>query len=290
MGAFGYNRGMGGPVITLLTDFGDRGGYPGIMKGVIYARHPAAAIVDLTHHVTPQAIREGAFLLHAAYRYFPPGTIHVAVVDPGVGTDRRAVCLDVPTVGRFLGPNNGIFSYILHAHPELTAREIANPAYLRRPVSPTFHGRDIFAPAAAALAAGAPLEAIGPPLDPAGLVRLPALWPEWEEDPARAGGRRLRGEVVHIDSFGNLVTTIPQGRFATLPAAQLANARVRTSPAIHECRGIAATYGRSAPGTVIALFGNSGFLEIARVNGRADEYARGERVPLGLAVEVRLDP
>ena len=149
-------------VITLTTDFGARDGYVGAMKGVIYGLQPAALIVDVTHEVSPQRIREGAFLLHTAYPSFPPGTIHVAVVDPGVGTARRGICLDVPGVGRFVGPDNGLFSYVLDAHPARRAREIANPAYLRHPVSSTFHGRDVFAPVAAHLSRGEPFEAVGP--------------------------------------------------------------------------------------------------------------------------------
>ena len=238
-------------------------------------------VVDLTHQVTPQAIREGAFLLGIAHRPFPPGTTHLAVVDPGVGTARRALCLDVPAVGRFVGPDNGLFSAILDAYPNPTAREIANPAYLRQPVSRTFHGRDIFAPAAALLSGGAPIEAIGPQLDPTALVRLGGLRPRWE-------GGRVRGEVVHIDGFGNLMTTIAQDLFEGLTPAQLAQVTVRTPLASYRCKGIRTTYGEARPGKVIALFGSGGFLELARVNGRAEVDRRGRRVPLGLPVEVIL--
>jgi S-adenosylmethionine hydrolase len=281
---------MNAPIVTLTSDFGERGGYVGIMKGVIYARQPAAIVVDITHQVTPQAIREGAFLLQAAYRYFPPGTIHVAVVDPGVGTARRALCLDAPGVGRFVGPDNGLFSAILDAHPDLVAREIANPAWLRRPVSPTFHGRDVFAPVAATLAGGAPIAAVGPLLDPAGLVRLDRLRPDWVEGPD--GAPRLAGEVVHIDHFGTLVSNLAWERFAGLDPARLAGARIAvlvgTAAPVHTCAGIATTYGDGRPGDLLALFGGGGHLEIARVNGRADRLARGRRVPLGAAVEVSL--
>lgn len=282
---------MSVPIITLTTDFGGSSSYVGMMKGVIHARLPAAVVVDITHGVTPQAIREGAFLLRVAYPYFPAGTVHVAVVDPGVGTARRALCLDAPGIGRFVGPDNGLFTPLLDAHPDLLAREITNPAYLRQPISSTFHGRDVFAPAAAALAGGAPVAAIGPALDPAGLARLEGFQPRWERVPG--GGLRLAGEVVHIDRFGNLITTIARDLFAEVGPARLASTRVAVrgaaAAAIHACRGIVATYGEGRPGAPVALFGSAGYLEIARVNGRADRYGRGRRVALGAAVEVRLE-
>ncbi|HEX5505909.1 MAG TPA: SAM-dependent chlorinase/fluorinase [Thermomicrobiales bacterium] len=255
-----------GGIITLTTDFGVRDAYVGIMKGVIAARAPAARVVDISHLVSPQRIREGAFLLHTAYPFFPPGTVHVGVVDPGVGTARRAIVLDVPGVGRFVGPDNGLFAYVLDAHPGCAAREIANPAFMRLPVSRTFHGRDVFAPAAAALRAGAPCEEVGPALDPATLVRLPALWPAWHGD-------EIAGEVVHVDHFGTLVTNIPRARFAGLAPAQLAALRIEAGGLT--VRGLRETYGDAAPGDVIALFGSSGFLEVARVDGRAARSAPG---------------
>jgi S-adenosylmethionine hydrolase len=274
--------------ITLLTDFGERGIYVGALKGVIHALHPAARIIDLTHQVTPQAIREGAFLLHAACPYFPPGTVHVAVVDPGVGTARRAVALDVPGLGRFVGPDNGLFTPILAEHPDTEARAISNPEFtiarLGRPTSATFHGRDIFAPAAALLARGEPFTALGSPLDPAGLVRLPHFWASW--DVGTSQSRTIHGEVIHIDSFGNLVTNIPRRLFATLTPAEIAAAVVTTTH--HTCHGIGTTYGDHPPGTLIALFGSSDSLELARVNARADRDSHGESLTLGLAIEVRL--
>ena len=272
-------------VITLTTDFGARDGYVGAMKGVFYVLQPAALIVDVTHEVSPQRIREGAFLLHIAYASFPPGTIHVAVVDPGVGTARRGICLDVPGVGRFVGPDNGLFSYVLGAHPALRAREIANPAYLLHPVSSTFHGRDVFAPVAAHLSRGEPFEAVGPELDAASLVRLDNLWPRWERDPA--GSPCLHGEVVHVDRFGSLITNIPRSLFRTFAAAQLQEMRIEADQL--RVRGIKETYGLGEPNELIALFGSSDFLEIARVNGRAarDERAGDGSEIVGAPVLVR---
>jgi len=273
------------PVITLLTDFGLTGIYVGAMHGVILARCPDTAIVDLTHQVTPQAIREGAFLLDAAYRHCPPGSIHVAVVDPGVGTARRALALRVPEVGIFIGPDNGLFTPILDAHPDTEARAITDPAFTRTgpggAISATFHGRDIFAPAAAHLAGGADFTAIGPILALDILIRLPRFWATWDD----ATRQHVSGEIVHIDGFGNLITNIPRTLFATIAPARLQEALV--TGAGYACQGLVATYGEAQAGSIVALFGSGGVLEFARVGGRADR-AGGEPIALGTAVALRL--
>ncbi len=276
------------PVITLITDFGERGGYVGMMRGVIHTLCPGITIIDLTHAVAPQAIREGAFLLNNAYLYFPNGAVHIAVVDPGVGTTRRPICLNVPGIGSFVGPDNGLFTAILEAHPDAEARLIANPEFsvrrLGKEVSRTFHGRDIFAPTAALLARGEPFAAVGPVVATADLARLPGFWPDWEHvDP---GQDRLLGTVVHIDNFGNLITNIRRDRFVAASPEQLTEAWVTTP--FHTCTGLSATYGDHPPDRVIALFGSFNTLEIARVNGRADRGPQGQMVPLGMPVEVKM--
>lgn len=275
-------------VITLLTDFGERGGYVGMMRGVIASLCPGAVVIDLTHAVTPQAIREGAFLLQNAVPHFPAGAVHVAVVDPGVGTDRRPICLQVPGIGHFVGPDNGLCTAILAAHPEAEARQITSAAFtvsrLGRAISRTFHGRDIFAPAAALLARGEPFAAIGPVVPPADLTLLPDFWPTWERiDP---GQQHMVGEVVHIDSFGNLITNLRRDRFAEATAEDLSDLWVTTP--YHTCTGLTAAYGDRSPGDTIALFGSFDTLEIARVNGRADLGPQGQPVTLGLMVDVKL--
>lgn len=273
------------PTITLLTDFGLAGIYVGALHGVILTHCPEAAIIDLTHQVSPQAIREGAFLLDAAYPYCPPGSIHVAVVDPGVGTMRRALALRVPGVGIFIGPDNGLFTPILAAHPDTEVRAIANPAFTRAgaggAISATFHGRDIFAPAAARLAAGADFAAIGPTIATATLVRLPRFWATWDD----AARQAVTGEIVHIDGFGNLVTNIPRRLFAAVAPERLLGATV--TGAGYACRGLVATYGEVAAGSIVALFGGGDLLEFARVGGRADR-AGGATIALGTAVTLRL--
>jgi hypothetical protein len=275
-------------LITLLTDFGDKDPYVGVMKGVIYGLNPAAQLVDLTHQVTPQSVREGAFLLHTAYPYFPAGTVHLAVVDPGVGTNRKAICIQVPGVGYFVGPDNGLFSYILDKFPGAAAREISHPRFQRPEVSATFHGRDIFAPAAAQLALGQPWQEAGPLLSEGAAVRLPDLWPRWTETPE---GRSITGEIIHVDHFGSLITNLPQTAFEAVPAKALEKVRLH-SAGLYKLQGVRRTYGEGAAGEIIALFGSSGFLEIARVNGQAANL-RGPNEPhhawLGQKVTLKLE-
>lgn len=273
------------PCIALLTDFGDRGGYVGMLHGVIGRLCPQARVIDLTHTVTPQAVAEGAFLLHNALPYFPPDTKFVAVVDPGVGTARRPLCLAVPGVGHLIGPDNGLFSAVLAAHPTTEARIIANPDFSTRRfgqgISRTFHGRDIFAPTAALLASGEPFAAVGPGIATADLVRLPHFWPTWRL--VDQGHDQVSGEVLHIDTFGNLITNIRRDTFSD---------DIETHPDIFirsplgTITGFQTTYGNQPPGTLIALFGSFNTLEIARVNGRADRPPQGDPVGLGMWVEV----
>ena len=273
-------------IITLTTDFGDKDGYIGMLKGVIYAINPAALLVDITHQLEPQNILQGAFMLHTTHRHFPPGTIHVAVVDPGVGTSRRAICLEVPEVGYFVGPDNGLFSYILEAYPNTIARELINPAYHRQLISKTFHGRDIFAPVAAFLGRGEPFEEVGPQLELSGLVRLENLWPAWEQ---KTNGKRLiKGKIIHIDNFGNLISNIHRRLFAELSSAELERLKIGI-PLQITATGIKDTYGNEKKDTLIALFGSSDFLELARVNGRADSRYGEKFAKIGEKFHVRLE-
>lgn len=262
-------------LITLLTDFGDKDPYVGVMKGIIYGLNPVAQVIDLTHQVSPQAVREGAFLLHTAYPYFPSETVHVVVVDPGVGTKRKGICIQVPGLGFFVGPDNGLFSYVLASFPNPAVREIKNPRFMRPTVSPTFHGRDIFAPVAAHLSLDENWEEIGPPLEKLSLVRLPDLWPIWNIMP---NGRSLTGEIVHVDHFGTLVTNIPQSLFADLATETIAAATILIAGR-YQLQDIIHTYGEAEQGDLVALFGSSEFLEIARVNGRADDLRGNEKHP-----------
>ncbi|GHO43379.1 SAM hydrolase/SAM-dependent halogenase family protein [Ktedonospora formicarum] len=189
------------PVIVLMTDFGLKDGFVGVMKGVILTITPNARFIDTTHQVEPQQVAQGAWLLSSHYRYFPAGTIFLCVVDPGVGSDRRAIAVHAGDY-YFVGPDNGLFSLILAELPFYQAVELTEPAYRLASVSSTFHGRDIFAPAAAHIAAGLPLEKLGPELEVSSLRRLGNLQ-------AIREGDEVEASVIHIDHFGNIITSIP---------------------------------------------------------------------------------
>ena len=187
------------PIITLTTDFGAQDWFAGAMKGSILSINPHAHIVDITHCVSPGDIRAGAFSLAASCRFFPEGTIHVAVVDPGVGGGRKAIAVRTPAQF-FVGPDNGVLSAALRDQKIEAVHRLENPKYLLSFVSRTFHGRDVFAPVAAHLSLGLPIRKLGPAQ--ADWVRLPF--------PAIDSGRdRIDGEVVYIDRFGNGITNIP---------------------------------------------------------------------------------
>ena len=258
-------------VITLTTDFGTADGYVGVMKGVMLSIAPGVRLVDLSHEVPPQDVRRAAFVLYTAVPFFPPDTVHLAVVDPGVGTDRRAIAVQVPQ-GFLVGPDNGLFTYVLAEAEEWRAVELRDPAYRLPQVSGTFHGRDIFAPAAAHLARGVPMERLGPPVPDPVLLPLPRL--EVRED-------RLEGEVLHIDRFGNVVTSIGWLRWAgnglvldaafrrAAPPLRLAAAGAVVKVGGRTIHGVRRTYGEVAVGESLALVGSTGFLEIAVRQGDA---------------------
>lgn len=183
------------PIITLTTDFGQSDGYVGAMQGVISTICPTARIINISHHIPPQNIRAGAFVLYQSYSYYPPQTVHCAVVDPGVGSQRRAVAMRTDQ-GVFVGPDNGLFSLVLGVANVLEAVTLTNPSYQNPCLSQTFHGRDIFAPAAAHIAAGTPLEQLGPPV--ADLVRTEF----------KSGLQAGQSRVIHIDHFGNVILDV----------------------------------------------------------------------------------
>jgi len=189
------------PVVAWLTDFGLADGYVGVMKGVALNIAPDIRLVDITHEIGPQNVFAGAWVLATSYRYFPRGTIFVCVVDPGVGSMRRAVAMHAGD-WFFVGPDNGLFSYVLHERAIHAAVLLSNPAYHLPQVSSTFHGRDVFSPVAAHLARGVPLTEVGAALDPTTLVRL-------DLEPAQRQGEHILAHIVHIDHFGNLITSIP---------------------------------------------------------------------------------
>jgi S-adenosylmethionine hydrolase len=257
-------------VITLTTDFGTGDWFVGTMKGVIASLAPRATVVDLTHDLPPGDIRAGAFALAASHRFFPKGTIHVAVVDPGVGSDRKAIAVQTAK-GVFVGPDNGVLSWTLAREKVRAIHALENEAYFLQPVSRTFHGRDVFAPVAAHLSRGLPIQKLGPALKD--FVRL-----AWPEALVRRDG--VEGEVVYIDRFGNAITNL-EGSLVTGSAratCEIYARRRRVCP-------LRPFYQAVAPQTPVALVGSSGFLEIA-INGGSAEKALG--VKIGTRVVLRM--
>ncbi len=236
-------------IVTLLTDFGTADGFVGAMKGVLLRRCPDAVLVDISHDIPPQDIRAGARALAEAAPMFPPGTIHVAVVDPGVGTTRRPLLL--ASAGQlFIGPDNGLLTLAATAGE---AWILNRPQLFRATVSSTFHGRDIFASVAGHVAAGLPPQACGSPVKRWTTLQLPQ---------PRLDGDRLVGAVVHVDRFGNLITNLDRQRVGA-PAAWLVTLQERD---IGPIRG---TFGEVAPGCWVAYIGSGGELEIAIRDGDA---------------------
>lgn len=263
------------PIVTLLSDFGATSGYPAQMKGVILGLCPDAQIVDITHDIPPFDIVAGQVFLRDAVAAFPEGTIHVAVVDPGVGTARRGLVVRAGTraPGRFfVGPDNGLLWPFAR---DGEVHELAERRYRRDPVSTTFHGRDLFAPAAAHLALGTAIEAFGPKrADP---TRL-------SPPKVRRESGALKGEVLYADAFGNLISNLRAEDLASADAA-----RCRVSVAGRTIEGLSRTYGDAAPGALLAVVGSSGRLEIAVRQGSA-RAALALDTPRGMPVVVELPP
>lgn len=253
-------------MITLTTDFGTRDGYVAAMKGAMLRIHPSARFVDVSHSIHPQDVMEAAFVLRTAAPFFPEGSVHLVVVDPGVGTDRRAVALRHGGHW-YVGPDNGVFPLILNDEPPEAAVSLDAPDAWRTPdPSTTFHGRDIFAPVAAHLAAGASLHDVGTPVDDLKPLR-------WALPITDASS--VQGWVVHIDRFGNCITNIRPSTL--LDAAPTEAASVDALPPLKgyagsaRLDGLRTTYGDVTEGDPLLLFGSSGLLEIAVNGGNASE-------------------
>jgi S-adenosylmethionine hydrolase len=246
---------MSAPLITLTTDFGVGSPYVAALKGVIFSINPAVQVVDISHAIAPQQIREAALALEAIAPLFPPGTIHVAVVDPGVGTNRRIVYACIHGQ-HFIAPDNGILGRLADRWPPSKMVEIRDAAFWRPHVSATFHGRDIMAPVAAHLSLGVEPERLGPSCSQ--LEKLD--WPE-----AKTMANRIEGEVVAVDSFGNLVTNITREMLASVPTDDSVTVRCDD----HETSGIFKTYAEQPAMTLIALLGSNDQLELAIVNDSA---------------------
>ncbi len=243
---------MARPVIALLTDFGTRDHYVGAMKGVVLGICPDAVLVDITHDIPPHDVLSGALELAAAFKYFPMGAIFVAVVDPGVGSPRRAIAADSGGY-RFVGPDNGVLALVFkEARPQRVV-EVTEPRYARPTVSRTFEGRDRFAPAAAWLANGIELSALGPAGDAWEVLPVPE---------AEVSVNQITGEVLRVDRFGNLVTNVDRATFQRFAAG----GRVQVTAGPHAAGDVVGTYADTEAGSVCVLFGSSDRLEVA-VNG-----------------------
>jgi len=242
-------------IVTLITDFGPESEYAGAMKGAILSVNPRCRIVDITHQNPAHDILKASFVLKNSSPFFPEGTVHLAVVDPGVGTPRRPVILRKG--GHFfIGPDNGVFTGILSEPGKSSGYEIIREEYFRKPVSATFHGRDLFGPVAGHLAAGVPPQKFGPPIS--GLAR--AEWPS-----PVAGKNRLTGRILWADPFGNLLTNFGRKEYG----AVLAGREWRISGKGWRIKTLSETYGEGNPGVPLVLFGSSGYLELALNQGRA---------------------
>ena len=266
---------MTSPIVVFTTDFGLSDAYAGVMKGVALGINPNLRLIDLTHQILPQNVAQGSFLLGINHRFFPDDAIHVAVVDPGVGTDRRPVLLTTPC-GAFVSPDNGLLSGVIDRYlesvpesagpvalpSELSAVHLTNPDYWRHPVSHTFHGRDIFTPVAAHLSLGVAPRDMGEPIDHLYYLPLP--------QPVSQGGA-ITGQVIYQDVYGNLVTNIPADG---LPDVEWVDVRIKGRSIV----GLSRTFNDSlhvGEDGLIALASSHGYLEVALPNGSASDSLAG---------------
>lgn len=257
-------------IVTLLTDFGGADPFVGIMKGVILGINPRVHVIDLCHGVAPQDILEAAFLLHCSYGYFPKNTIHVVVVDPGVGGRRRPL-LAAGDHGYYLAPDNGVLSYLYASGEIRRVVEITAERYFLHPVSHTFHGRDIFAPVAAHLSRNGKIESFGRRINTYTRLTLSA--------PRKKGKRGLEGVVLHVDRFGNLITNVSSREIAALRPEKGITVSIKN----RTIRLLVRSYESLKAGQVGAILGSAGYLEIFSSHGSA---ARTLKVGRGAAVRV----
>ncbi len=260
---------MSRPVIALLTDFGTADHYAGTMKGVMLGLCPDATLVDITHDIPPRDVLTGALELAAAYRYFPAGTIFVVVVDPGVGSARRGIAMEAGDF-KFVAPDNGVLTPIVDEHQPKRVVELSERRYARPTVSRTFEGRDRFAPAAAWLAKGVELTALGRPAGAIHRLDMPRV---------DVDGDQIAGRVVRVDRFGNLITNIDRRVFEKLASG--GGVAIRVGP--HEISTLVSTYADASSGEICALFGSTDHLEVA-ANG--DSAARRLDLGRGTGVQV----
>ncbi len=253
--------------ITLLTDFGTKDPYTASLKGAILTINPKVDIIDITHDIPPQDIFEAAFILKCTYKFFPRDTIHIAVVDPGVGGSRRPILVKTRDY-MFVGPDNGIFSFILEEEEEKYIYHLNNRKYHLPVISDTFHGRDIFAPVAAHLSLGVNPEKVGELIETAFVLDIPK--PEIKKG-------KICGTIIHVDRFGNLITNISSHLFNNF----VGNNPFEIELAQRTIKKINRAYSESNPGELLAIFGSAGFLEISINLGNCSRelsLGKGDRI------------
>lgn len=263
-------------IIALLTDFGTQDIYVGVMKGVIWSICPDAQIADLTHEIPPQDVTAGALALWGAFKFFPKGTVFCAVVDPGVGTKRRAIAVQTKE-HFFVGPDNGLLWWAISESEIVKGVELRNPTYFLPNISQTFHGRDVFAPVSAHIAKSVPLEGFGPELKIDKLVKLPPL-------KAETGKRTIRAKVIHIDRFGNAITNLRQEDFVKWVSKLGRRTWVATIRGF-SFKAISTSYAEVPFGEPLLLFNSYGLLEVAVNKGSAAEQVGIQR---GDVLEIRV--
>ncbi|HZQ19200.1 MAG TPA: SAM-dependent chlorinase/fluorinase [Terriglobales bacterium] len=262
------------PTITLITDFGLNDHFVGAMKGVILNIAPDAQIVDITHAVQPYDILDGALALAETYNYFPPRTVHLVVVDPGVGTARRPIIASSDR-HNFVAPDNGVLSLMYAKEERLHVRHVSSDHYFQQPISNTFHGRDIFAPVAAYLAKGVDHEKFGPEI--ADYVRFNAPKPKLVD------AKTLRGVVLKVDRFGNLITNFTAKDVPALFEGKASELKISVGK--REITALYTNYAQGGPGEVFAILGSMGYLEISSNRGAANQLtsaAKGSEVNITL--------
>jgi len=246
---------MRSPIVTLLTDFGSKDHFAGILKGVILNINPSVEIVDISHNITPYNITEGAIILNQAFSYFPKGTIHIAVIDPGVGTDRKPI-LVVDKNYFFIGPDNGIFGLVYNRLKEFNVFKITNHLFFLKSISATFHGRDIFAPVAAHLSTGVPPSEMGPEITNYKSLSIPL---------PSIKSKNINGNIIYIDGFGNLVTNIH--RRCIQKIKKESSLKIKIGGKI--ITKVSPNYQSVSRGNLLALIGSSEMVEIAVREGNA---------------------
>ena len=261
-------------IITLTTDFGLADVYVGAMKGAILSVNPGATLVDLSHQIHPHDIRQGAYHLSASVDFFPAGTVHLAVVDPGVGSTRAILAAQLGGQ-MFVAPDNGLLTLVLKKYTPQHFVKVENEVLFRSPVSPTFHVRDIMAPVAAHLSLGFKLGQLGPPVDPQAITLLDIERCQLSER------NHLCGSAIHIDHFGNIISNIDKSALAMLDTP--ATTRLEILVGGQRISGLLERYSQAEPQALLAIVGSSGFLEIALNQGNA---ARLLNARLGMAIEV----